>query len=184
MAAIALSALLAGCEGTADQTSKSSKLGEDADNAQKNKQPYYYGLIEEYQSILAEDPHNLAAIIGLANALYDAGEWKEAIRQYGQALRLDPHNADAVTDMGTCYRNIGMPDQAIRQYEQALRIEPVHQNALFNLGVVYGYDKKDYRRAIEYWDRLLHVSPKHPKAEYLRGSIAQFKQAMAKGTAK
>ena len=31
--------------------------------------PYYYGLIEEYRSVLAEDPHNLAANIGMANAL-------------------------------------------------------------------------------------------------------------------
>jgi len=145
---------------------------------EKGQTPYYYGLIEEYQNILAGDPHNLAALIALGNAYYDAGQWKLAVQYYEQALRLNPHLADVMTDMGTCYRNLGMPDRAIAQYEKALKIEPTHQNALFDLGVLYGYDRKDYAKAIKYWEELLHVSPKHPKAEYLQATMAQFRKAM------
>jgi len=146
--------------------------------AEKGQKPYYYGLIEEYRNVLAGDPHNLAALIALGNAYYDAGQWKLAIQHYEQALRLNPHMADVVTDMGTCYRNLGMPDRAITQYEKALTIEPTHQNALLNLGIVYGYDRKDYAKAIASWEQLLHVSPKHPKAEYLQATMAQFRKAM------
>jgi len=145
---------------------------------EKTRTPYYYGLIEEYRGILAGDPHNLAANIALGNAYFEAGQWKLAIQFYEQALHFDPSNADVITDMGTCYRNLGMPDRAIAEYVRALKIEPTHQNALFNLGVVYGYDRKDYATAIRYWERLLHVSPKHPRAEYLQANIAQFKKAM------
>jgi tetratricopeptide (TPR) repeat protein len=147
-------------------------------SAEKGQTPYYYGLIEEYQNILAGDPHNLAALIALGNAYYDAAQWKLAAQYYEQALRLNPHLADVVTDMGTCFRNLGMPDQAIAQFEKALTIEPTHQNALFNLGIVYGFDRKEYARAIAYWERLLHVSPKHPQAEYLQATMAQFRKAM------
>ena len=150
--------------------------------ADKSKTPYYYGLIEEYQGILADDPHNMAAIIALGNAYFDAGQWKQAIRNYEQALLLDPSNADVITDMGTCYRNLGMPDRAIAEYERALKSEPAHQNALFNLGVVYGYDRKDYASAIRYWEQLLHVSPKHPRADYLQATMAQFKKSMRQKT--
>jgi len=150
--------------------------------AEKSTTPYFYGLIEEYQRIIAEDPHNLAAIIALGNAYFDAGLWKQAIRNYEQALLLDPANSDVITDMGTCYRNLGLPDRAIAEYERALRMEPTHQNALFNLGIVYGYDRKDYAMAIRYWERLLHVSPKHPRADYLQATIAQFKNAMRRKT--
>lgn len=143
--------------------------------------PYYYGIIEEHRNVLAEDPHNLAAVIGLANALYDAGQWRQAIQYYERALRLDPHLTDVITDMGTCYRNLGMIDKAIALYQQTLALEPVHQNALFNLGVVYGFDKKDYAQAIKFWDQLLHVAPKHPKADYLQANIAQFRNAAKKG---
>ena len=150
--------------------------------AEQNKTPYFYGLIEEYRNVLAEDPHNLAAIIALGNAYFDAGQWKQAIHYNEQALLLDPANADVITDTGTCYRNLGMPDRAIAEYERALRSEPTHQNALFNLGIVYGYDRKNYAMAIRYWERLLHVSPKHPRADYLQANIAQFKKAMRQKT--
>src|SRR5512137_1753614 len=149
--------------------------------AAKGQKPYYYGLIEEYQNVLAGDPHNLAALIALGNAYFDAAQWKLAVQYYEQALRLNPHLADVVTDMGICFRNLGMPDRAITQYEKALTMEPAHQNALFNLGIVYGFDRKDYARAIAYWEQLLHVAPKHSQAEYLQATMAQFKKAMRQG---
>jgi tetratricopeptide (TPR) repeat protein len=153
---------------------------------EKNKKPDFNGLIEEYKSILAGDPNNFAATIALGNAYFDAGEWKQAIENYEQALLLDPSNTDVITDvitdMGTCYRNLGMPGRAIAEYERALKIEPTHQNALFNLGIVYGYDRKDYATAIRYWEKLLHISPKHPRADYLLATIAQFKKAMRQQT--
>ena len=170
--------MVGGCKDRGkDATAPGSKAAAD-----KSKTPYYYGLIEEYQGILADDPHNMAAIIALGNAYFDAGQWKQAIRNYEQALLLDPSNADVITDMGTCYRNLGMPERAIAEYERALKSEPAHQNALFNLGVVYGYDRKDYASAIRYWEQLLHVSPKHPRADYLQATMAQFKKSMRQKT--
>jgi tetratricopeptide (TPR) repeat protein len=148
--------------------------------AEKEQTPYYNGLIEEYQSVIAGDPYNLAALIALGNAYYDAGQWKPAIQYYEKALQLNPRIADVIIDMGTCFRNLGMPDRAITQYQKALAIEPTHQNALFNLGVVYGYDRKDYAKAITYWEQLLHVAPTYPKADYVHATMAQFKKAMRK----
>jgi tetratricopeptide (TPR) repeat protein len=146
--------------------------------AEKVQTPYYFGLIEEYQNVLAGDPHNLAALIALGNAYYDAGQWRMAIRYYERALQINPHHADVITDMGTCYRNLGIPDRAITLYERALTIEPTHQNTLFNLGVVYGYDRKDYSKAIRYWEQLLHVAPNYPKVDYLQATMARFKKAI------
>jgi tetratricopeptide (TPR) repeat protein len=175
LAGVLLFMLAAG--GCRKNEQKASSPGDGA-AAEKAQTPYYYGLIEEYRNVLAGDPHNLAALIALGNAYYDAGQWKLAIQYYEQALQLEPRMADIITDMGTCFRNVGMPDRAITLYGKALTIEPTHQNALFNLGVVYGYDRKDYAKAINYWERLLQVSPNHPKADYLQATMAQFKKAM------
>lgn len=144
--------------------------------------PYYYGLIEEYKRILAEDPNNLAAIIALGNAYFDSGQWKEAISYYENALRIEPRNADVRTDMGTAYRNMGFPDRALQEYQKALSFEPWHQNARYNIGVVYAYDKKDYAAAIRVWEDLLRHSPNHPRAEQMRLYIIMFKKAVAKET--
>ena len=178
-AAVAIAALPAtgGCKYEA-RTEKPSGSASETAPSKENVTPYYRGLVEEYQSILAEDPHNLAAIIALGNALYDAGQWKGAIHYYERALQINPHSADVMTDMGTCYRNLAMPDKAIATYERAVSIEPSHQNALFNLGLVYGQDKKDFRRAIVYWEQLLHIAPKHPQADSIKATLHHYKQAL------
>ena len=179
-AAVLLTAVLVSliaAEGCSKNEQKTAGVVEQA-AAGKDQTPYYDGLIEEYQNVLAGDPRNLAATIALGNAYYDTGKWKLAVHYYELALQLDPHQADIITDMGTCFRNLGMPDRAIALYERTLAMEPMHQNALFNLGVVYGYDRKEYAKAIKYWEQLLRVSPRHPKAEYLQATMAQFKKAM------
>ncbi|MHB8843815.1 MAG: tetratricopeptide repeat protein [Nitrospirota bacterium] len=167
-----------GCKKDEGKPAVAGWAPEDRAAAEKGQEPYYHGLIEEYRNVLAEDQHNLAAIIALGNALYDAGQWREAIQYYDRALSMNPHLADVITDMGTCFRNLGMPDKAIAQYERALSIEPVHQGALYNMGIVYGFDRKNYPRAIQYWQQLLHVAPKHPKSQYIHATMAQFRKAM------
>jgi len=179
-----VAALLAGvllfllAAGGCRKNEQKASIPGDGAAAEKTQTPYYCGLIEEYRNVLAGDPHNMAALIALGNAYYDAGQWKPAIQYYEQALQIDPHMADVITDMGTCYRNVGMSDRAITLYVKALAIEPTHQNALFNLGVVYGFDRQDYAKAINCWERLLHVAPKHPKADYVQATMTQFKKTM------
>jgi len=142
--------------------------------------PYYYGLIEEYRTVLAEDPNNLAAVQALGNAYFDSGQWQEAIHMYERALAVNPRSTDVRTDMGTAYRNMGRPDRAIAEYRSALKLEPGHVSARYNLGVVYAYDVKDYKRAITIWEQLLRLAPNHPEADAMRTAIARFKKALKK----
>jgi len=177
-AALASFALFAACKNSGEN--KAPVVPAEAAQEPQSKVPYYYGLIEEYQTILAEDPHNLAAVIGLGNAYFDSGAWREAITQYERALKLDPRNADVLTDMGTCFRNLGMPERALSEYRKALQFEPGHLNARYNMGVIYAYDLKDYAVAIHVWQELLRLSPNHPHAEYMRSCIATFKKSLKK----
>jgi len=146
-----------------------------------DQSPYYYGLIAEYESLLAEDPDNLATNIALANAYYDSGQWREAILYYGRALQIDPRNPDIRTDMATSYRNLGMSEVALDQYRKALEYDPGHLNARYNIGVIYAHDRRDYAAAIHIWDDLLRIAPHHPRADYMRTSIAAFKRMATKG---
>jgi len=105
--------------------------------------PHYYGLIEEYKNILAEDPNNLAGLIALAHAYAGSNQWNKAITLYEHALRIDPHNADLHADMGIACRSAGKVDRALGEFRKALDSDPLHQNARFHMGIVYAYDKKD-----------------------------------------
>ena len=136
--------------------------------------PYYYGLIEEYKTILAEDPNNLAALIGLAHAYAGSNQWNKAITLYEHALRVDPHNADLHADLGIAFRSAGQVDRALGEFRKAMDSDPMHQNARFQMGIVYAYDKKNYPAAIRVWQELLHISPHHVEAEYMKHCIVKF----------
>lgn len=144
--------------------------------------PYYYGLIEEYKNILAEDPNNLAGLIALAHAYAGSNQWKNAITLYEHALRVDPHNADLHADLGIACRSAGQVDRALGEFRKAIDSEPLHQSARFQIGIVYAYDKKNYPAAIRVWDELLHISPHHVEAEYMKHCIVKFAE-MAKKAA-
>lgn len=174
-AAVALAAALAGCNRSDDGQRGAHHPAVMEPAVDHGQQPYLYGLIEEYQRMIAEDPHNLAATIGLANAYYDGGQWREAIKYYERALRLDPRNTDVITDMGTSYRNLGMPDWAIALYQKTLELEPGHQNALYNLGVVYAFDNKDSTSAARVWEKLLRLNPNHPHADHVRAALGKLR---------
>lgn len=148
--------------------------------SRQGQTPYYYGLIEEYQSILEEDPNNLAAIIGLGNAYFESGSWREAIKLYERALKIDARNPDVHADMGTAYRNIGMPDRALAEYREALKNDAGHSNARYNMGIVYAFDFHNYPVAIHVWEELLRLAPNHPQSQYIRTSIITFRKNLGK----
>src|SRR5262245_19278748 len=57
--------------------------------------------IQAYRNVLAADPKNSKTAEMLANKLYDAGRYAEAIPHYRQALAGDPKNVNVSTDLGT-----------------------------------------------------------------------------------
>ena len=170
-----------GCSKAEEETSRAVHIKRDAaGKEEENRAPYYYGLIEEYKTNIAQDPDNLAAVIALGNAYYDSGRWKEAVTYYSRALSMDPRNANIRTDMGTAYRNMGLHKRALAEYQKALEHDPDHQNARYNMGVVYAYDMQNYPVAIRIWEDLLRTSPNHPRSEQMRSSIMTFKKAVKK----
>lgn len=143
---------------------------------QEQQQPYYYGLIEEYRRLLAEDPNNLAGLISLANAYSGVGQWSEAVRFYQHALMIDPGNVVLRTDLGIAYRNMGDSAQALAEFRKVLRDDPLNQEARYQMGILFAYDQKEYGQAIKVWDELLHLAPHHPQAEYMQTCLATFRK--------
>ncbi len=151
---------------------------EQTNTLEEAQAPYYQGLIEEYQTILARDSNNFAALVALGNAYFDSGNWKKAITMYEHALLIDPREADVRTDMGTAYRNLGLSERALAEYRLALKYEPGHLEARYNMGIVYAYDKKDYRAAIRIWQDMLKAAPNSSHAEEIRATIATLKREL------
>ncbi|HSC26617.1 MAG TPA: tetratricopeptide repeat protein [Vicinamibacterales bacterium] len=131
--------------------------------------------LKAYRDILASDPKNLKANVGLGNRLYDAGRFAEAIPYYRQALALDPKNVNVSTDLGTAMYYSGSVDEALTQLQHSLAIDPSHAQTLYNLGIIRRNGKNDARGAVEAWTELLEVAPGYPDAARVRALIDQTK---------
>ncbi len=136
--------------------------------------PYYPGLIEEYQILVAEDPHNFAALVALGNAYLDYRNSAKAVEMYQNALMIAPRDAEVRSALGTAYRNLGQIDRSLAQYRLALKYEPGNLDARYALGIALAHYKRDYRQAARAWQELLNLAPNYPNAELIRSTIASW----------
>ena len=118
-------------------------------------------------------PDNSALQLDLANKLYDAGRYQDAVVYYQRALKQDPDNVNVMTDLGTALFYSGHPDEALDEYNRSLQINPRHSQALHNLVIVYLQGKKDINAAREALNRLKVVDPANPSIASLQAMINQ-----------
>jgi Flp pilus assembly protein TadD len=116
-------------------------------------------------------PNNTALLTQLANKLYDAGRFDEAVSYYEQVLALDPQNISVITDLGTAQFYLGRTDEAIARFQQSLQIDPRHVQTLHNLVVVYAQGKQDMIAAGDVLERLEAVDPANPSILQLRNML-------------
>ena len=131
--------------------------------------------LQGWRNILATDPGNVRANVELANRLYDAHRYAEAIPYYQQACTLDPKNVSVSTDLGTALYYAGRPADALAQFERSLAIDSKHGQTLFNVGIVKRDGNNDPKGAIVAWERLLASVPDYPDADKVRTMIAELK---------
>jgi tetratricopeptide (TPR) repeat protein len=131
--------------------------------------------LQAYRDILERDPKNAKAALELANRLYDAGRYADAVPYYRQAIAAEPRNANVSTDLATALYYTGRTDEALEQLNASLAIDPTHAQTLFNLGIVRRDGKQDTKGAIDAWQRLLVAHPDYPDAERVRTLLAQAK---------
>ncbi len=113
---------------------------------------------DAFRAALERDSTDTRARVGLADILFDTGNWSEAIIHYRSAVRADSSLITAIVDLGVCYYNLSVPQEAERLFHLALAREPHQPFALFNLGIVHER-RGDTEGALEYFHRALQASP-------------------------
>ena len=119
---------------------------------------------EEFRKVLAAEPWDTRARIGVAKRLCDQGKCLEAvfeyeaipdagnmqgllednlkytydavIRQYQKRLSDGPRNSQLHYSLGVMYAKTGRSREAVREYLQSLRLDPRGRATLYNLGAL------------------------------------------------
>jgi len=86
--------------------------------------------------------------------------FREAIEAYQQG---SAQNAVVQNKLGIAYQQNQEMENARRAYERAIKLKPDYMEALNNLGTIY-YGKKNYRRAINWYNRALKTAPGERRA--------------------
>jgi len=129
------------------------------------------------QQVVGQDPKNAQAWTQLGNDYFDTNQPQKAVEAYGHVLAIQPGNPDVLTDQGVMYRALGQFDKAVENFRKANEANPRHLQSLFNLGVVYAYDLKQPKKAIEAWEKVVATDPSSAQAIQARTQLQQLKTA-------
>jgi tetratricopeptide (TPR) repeat protein len=132
-----------------------------------------------FRAALQRDSTDLRSRVGLADLLFDTGNWSEAIVHYRSAVHHDSSLVTAIVDLGVCYYNLSMPDEAERHFRLALVREPHQPFALFNMGIVQER-RGDPAAALGYFQQALQASPPENMKPAVMEAIQRVSQASGK----
>jgi len=138
--------------------------------------PVDMARVQELTAKIQQNPRDAESIVELANVNFDQRNYNDAINLYKKALEIRPEALNVRTDMGTAMFYQNRYDDAIAEFQQVLKADPTNAQALFNLGVTMLHGKKDPKRALEYWEKLIATNPNHPQAVFVKEQIEKLKE--------
>ena len=123
---------------------------------------------------LKKEPDNLDGWLTLARSYYSMGRFQDASAAFDHVISKAPNEADILADYADALamaqgRNLaGKPMELV---QRALKVDPTQWKALAMAGTD-AFNRKDYRQAIAYWERLkANLPPDAPIAQQIQGSI-------------
>lgn len=118
----------------------------------------------------------------LARSYAVSGRHNEAVDPFAKALALRPDDPTLLADYADTLamtRQRSLEGEPSRLVERALEIDANHVKALWLAGTA-AFDRRDYARAIELWERLRQVSPPDsPFVPQVQAGIDEARQLAA-----
>ncbi len=136
-------------------------------------------MIAQVRERLAREPDNAEGWAILARTHYAMGNFSEAAAAYERLSALRLYDADVLADYADALamsQGRSFAGQPLQLVQRALQLDPTQWKALAMAGAE-AFDRKDYKAAIDYWQRLQNTAPPDsPIAKQIQGSIEQAQQ--------
>jgi cytochrome c-type biogenesis protein CcmH len=125
---------------------------------------------------LENEPDNAEGWVMLARTYYTLNRHADAVRAFERAAMLVPDNAELLADYADALgaaQGGPLSGKPLALVQRALKIDPTQWKALALAGTA-AFDRKDYRQAVAYWERVkATVPPGSPIAQSIDSSIAE-----------
>jgi len=129
-------------------------------------------LIAQRRALAELEPREATAWLGLAQALRQAGEPRDAIAAYGKALEHGAPAADLHLQLGVLHAQLGEHAPAVRELETAATLAPGNADVVCMLGTVMS-DQRRFDEAARLFERALALKPDFGEAHFNLG-LARF----------
>jgi len=128
---------------------------------------------------LEREPDNINGWVVLARSYYVMNRFDDAAKAYERAVTLVPNDPDLLADYAdTLAVTTGgnLSGKPLELAKRALAVDPTHWKALALIGTE-AFNRKDYKAAIQYWEKLKAVAPPgSPIAQSIDASIAEARE--------
>ena len=115
--------------------------------------------IEQLNKVLAANPNDFNALVGLGDVYYDMKNVEAAIEFFVRAEKVRPNDTHVLNDLGTLYSNQGNSNQAIVKFQAAYDSDPSHLVSLYNIARIYTIEKRNIPKAVELLKDILSKNP-------------------------
>lgn len=116
---------------------------------------------ETFDSVLAKDPNNVAALNGLGFALVNLGKPEQAKLQFEKCLKLDIKAFGAINGLAICLKSEGRTDEAIGLWRKLADKLPSPNAGTAGLATTY-FERKQYDKAVPLLEQLTAADPSNP----------------------
>lgn len=173
--------VLGACESTPEQSSDevalSATIAEIANTAEKGRD--YASAAGHYKQLLAREPENRQALLGLARNLRYAGVPKDAIKELRPALRTSGEQADLLLELGKAQLASSLINDAQETLIKAVAANPEHWEPHATLAIIqdrvgkYPTAQDNYRKALKLSPGNIAVQNNYALSLTLAGKLEQ-----------
>ena len=136
-------------------------------------------MVEQLTARLQKEPDNVEGWLILARTQYTMRNFTQAAAAYEKLVALAPDEPELLADYADALamsRNRDLSGKPTELINQALKLDPTQWKALAMAGTA-AFDRKDYKAAVDYWERLrASQPPDSPIAQTIVASINEARQ--------
>ncbi len=139
--------------------------------------------IKILNTLLESDSKNKPALKERGSLYLELHEYETAIAEFKKILEYEPNDFGSLCNLASCLCELKKFDEALTYYLKAVQADSTEAYVVYNnIGYFINLEQKDYKKAIEYFDKAIKSNPKfgysYSNKGYAHYMIGDLKTAM------